>query len=135
MNPPFSKVLGRESPFSFLSSFPSRLSSLDSFLSSLDVLLDSSSSVFVSSLVTFACDVVSSRASDLDSSPVEPSMTESRLDDVFCRGRKNGASSHRSNCEATVSVSYGQKYAVTFLFKMYKKSSHQIKQRDDTKSK
>lgn len=85
---PLSVPLGRESPFSFLSSLVSLLSSLDSFLSSLDSLIRTSPSVFTSSLPVVSCFVMLFLVNVPVPSPDELSLTESLLLDDFCKGRK-----------------------------------------------
>lgn len=85
---PLSVPLGRESPFSFLSSLVSLLSSLDSFLSSLDSLIRTSPSVFTSSLPVVSCFVMLFLVNVPVPSPDGLSLTESLLLDDFCKGRK-----------------------------------------------
>ena len=100
--------LGRESPFSLLSSLASRLSSLDSFLSSFESFLEPSS-IFTSSLETLFCLTMPFWFNTPVPSTDGTSLTESRLVDEVFRGRKYGGSSQRSNWEATVSVSWKMK--------------------------
>ena len=100
--------LGRESPFSLLSSLASRLSSLDSFRSSFESFLEPSS-IFTSSLETLFCLAMPFWFNTPVPSTDGTSLTESRLVDEVFRGRKYGGSSQRSNWEATVSVSWKMK--------------------------
>ena len=79
--------LGRESPFSFLSSLASRLSSLDSFRSSFNSFLEPSS-IFTSSLETLFCLAMLFWFNTPVPSTEGTSLTESRLVDEVFRGRK-----------------------------------------------